>query len=131
MIDVVANAKAPLDHLGHPWTGPQVGVKPSRLGTLEQQSFELGPMLGPKLQWPPRGGLCAPPCRALGASGCLPAPDAAPIHAHTPGNLDRLQSLFEQRQRAHTTMFEFFWASGRPHGVPPEHSLGHYLHRDQ
>src|SRR6266446_4402472 len=129
MINVVANAKAPFDHLGHPGAGPQIGVIARGLGTLEQERFELAAVLSLKFRRPPRGRFCAHPCFPLSASGCLPAPHAAPIYANALGNLDGLKSFFEQRQRAHTTMFEFFWASGWPHRAPPDRSIGYYLRR--
>ncbi|OGA81336.1 MAG: hypothetical protein A3G27_01365 [Betaproteobacteria bacterium RIFCSPLOWO2_12_FULL_66_14] len=120
MIDVIAHAKAPFDELGDPWTGPKIGVKPRGLRPFEQQRLELTLMLRVELRraaWRGLGAyarLAASPCRPL------PAPHTAPINANATRHLNRQQSFLEQGQRPQTTMFQFLWASGGPHGAPPD-----------
>ena len=48
-----------------------------------------------------------------------------------PRYLNGQQSFLQQRQRSQTTTFQFLWASGGPHGAPPDQSIGHSLRRTQ
>jgi hypothetical protein len=131
MIDVIAHAEAALDQLRHPRAGPQIGVKARRLGTLHEQPLEPCSLFGLELGRTPGSGLGPYPGFTLGARGRLPTAHAAPIGADAPGDLHRLESLLEQRQRAQSPTLQFLWGSRRSHCAPPGPSVGHYLRRRQ
>src|SRR3990172_8421587 len=131
VIDVIAHTKTPLDELGHPWAGPQIGVKSSGLRPLEQQRFEPMLVFGTQLGRATGRGLGTHTRRAASIGRPLPAPHTTPIDPDAPRYLKGHQSFLEQRQRSHASAFQFLWASGGPHGAPPDQSIGHSLRRYQ
>jgi hypothetical protein len=107
MIDVIAHAKAPIDELGHPWAGPQIGVKPGGLRPVEQQRFEPTLVFGIQLRRATGRGPGAHTRRAASIGRPFPAPHTASIDPDTPRHLNGQQSFLKQRQRSHASAFQF------------------------
>jgi hypothetical protein len=115
MVDVVIDTEALLNELGHARTGPQIGVEPTRQGTLEQQRFKSALLCHLELRRPSRRLPCQHRCLTVLAHRGLPAPHAAPIHTDAPGDFPGQQALLEQRQGTQAPALQFLWASGRSH----------------
>jgi hypothetical protein len=131
MIDVVVDPEAPFDELGHTRTSPQVGVETRSQRTLDEQRLQTALVPRSELRGSSRRGAGSHSRLAVLARRRLPAPHAAPIHAHAPRNLRGQQSLLEQRECAQAPTFQLFWTPGRSHHIPPTRIIGHYLRRTQ
>jgi hypothetical protein len=102
---VVGDAGVLLDHLRHPWQGPQVVAKPGRPGTSEQHLLDPGELLG---RDPRRWSRRTPAAQRLLAAvvpAAIPAADVLPADAQLAHDLSLGDLAGEQRCRLQAELF--------------------------
>jgi hypothetical protein len=131
MVHVIGHAEALADELGHAGASPQIRRETGGLGALEQDPLEA--FLGPGIQL---GGTTRSRFRTQAivsgfSVGPVPATNTAPVDPDQACHLEGLMALQEKPNSTNSTPFQFLWASGRSHGLPPAQSIGHCLYRCQ
>jgi len=125
VIDMVGYAEAIADDPGHSGARPQVRWEPCLLGAPEQDPLEASLRWGIQLRGTARSRFRPQALVADFPVHPVPAPNAAPVDPHHVRHFDGLTPLKEEVDSTNSTMFQFLWASGRSHGLPPAQIIGH------
>ena len=93
---MIAHAKLPLDHLGHPCGGPDLPAEPERLGSPRQQFRHLSQLLWSQLRRSPRRGLMAQGVFSMGFAFGDPLAHRSFGDSQSRGNVFLFPSLLVQ-----------------------------------
>jgi hypothetical protein len=90
MVDVVTDSKLAADHLGDPWTGPQITVKAERFRPFQQRALQLEPMAPTQAKRPSGCGTCTKPLLPLLPKERFPSANRASRSTDGVSDLDGL-----------------------------------------
>lgn len=117
MLGMVADTKVAADHLGDPRGGPQEVGTAVGFGPFEQESFEFLDLLGAEPDLGSKVGFGGKSVgRRLGH--LFPAVERSPAHTEDAGDGGRRLALFDHRDGASASSFEFGNGSNGSHTDP-------------
>lgn len=125
MVDMIADPEFLFYHGRHTGACPEVREETGACCALKEQFFEPRFAFSGKLGRTAEGGLCLEAFAAGFKIGRFPAARGASIDLELVCNINRLESILEQNDRLHTSLFQLLRAAKRAHNAPPAHSIGH------